>query len=725
MVAAAKLPMLNPDEFDLWKMRIEQYFLMTDYALWEVILNGDTPIPTRTVEGVEEVFSIYKNAKSLMEAIEKRFRGNKETNKVQKTLLKQQYENFNGSSLEDLDQIHDRLQKLISQLEIHRESISQEDVNLMFLRSLPSEWKTHTVIWRNMSDLETLSLDDLFNNLKIYEAEVKGSSSSSLNTQNITFQNITFVSFSGTGSTNEPVNAAHGVTAASTQDHGSTLPNINNDLEAMDLQWQMAMLTMRARRFLKKTGRNLSVNAGDTIGFDKTKVECYNCHRKGHFARECRAPRNQDNRNREPIRRTVPVETATSNALVSQVDGFGYDWSDQAEELPTNFALMAYSSSGSSSSKGSDTEINVASYKVALESIEERLEVYRKNETIYEENIKSLNIDVKLRDKVLVQHRQRFETAEKERDELKLKLENFQNSSKNLNNLLDSQVSANNKTGLGYDNQGSDKNQPIDEKVSQNDEENKSGEGYHVVLPPFTGNFMPPKPDLVYANTNESVFTQSAINVPVVVSKVEASKEKHVSVRRENSSPIIKDWESDSDEEDKPKPKVVRIEIEPKTIEKENVSKNTRLSYAKIEFVRPQTASQFRQNSNNQSTKARVNQRNWNNMVSQRLSSDYVMLKKACYECRSFNHLIRNCDKKKMVQKPVWNNNKSVNHQNRARMTHPNPKRNIVPKGVLTRSGPVLVNTAKQNLSKIAVSVNTVRPINTAVTRPNVNAEYF
>nr|GEW08200.1 ribonuclease H-like domain-containing protein [Tanacetum cinerariifolium] len=120
VVSAAKLPILNPNEFDLWKMRIEQYFLMTDYSLWEVILNGDSPVPTRVVE----------DAKTLMKAIEKRFGGNIKTKKVQKTLLKQQFENFTGSSFEGLDQIHDRLQKLVSQLEIHGVSLSQEDVNL-------------------------------------------------------------------------------------------------------------------------------------------------------------------------------------------------------------------------------------------------------------------------------------------------------------------------------------------------------------------------------------------------------------------------------------------------------------------------------------------------------------------------------------------------------------------------------------------------------------------
>ncbi|GKA33308.1 retrotransposon protein, putative, ty1-copia subclass [Tanacetum coccineum] len=101
------------------------------------------------------------------------------------------------------------------------------------------------------------------------------------------------------------------------------------DIEEMDLRWQMAMLTMRARRFLKNTIRKLTVNGNETIGFDKFKVECYNCHKRGHFTRECKAPRNQDNK-KESSRRSVLVETSTSIALVS-CDGLGgYDSSDQA-----------------------------------------------------------------------------------------------------------------------------------------------------------------------------------------------------------------------------------------------------------------------------------------------------------------------------------------------------------------------------------------------------------
>nr|GFC83977.1 hypothetical protein [Tanacetum cinerariifolium] len=171
------------------------------------------------------------------------------------------------------------------------------------------------------------SLDDLFNSLKIYESEVKHSFS-----QGTDSHNLAFISTTPADSTNDSVSVAVNVSAVGAKLSTSTLPN-------------MAMLTMRARKFLQKTGRNLGVNGPTSMGFNMSKVECYNCHRKGHFARECRTAIT------EPQRRSVPIKTSTSNALVSQCDGAGsYDWIYQAEDEPTNFALMAFSSSSSNSS---------------------------------------------------------------------------------------------------------------------------------------------------------------------------------------------------------------------------------------------------------------------------------------------------------------------------------------------------------------------------------------
>nr|GFC29004.1 hypothetical protein [Tanacetum cinerariifolium] len=141
VVSVAKLPILNPNEFDLWKMRIEQYFLMTDCSLWEVILNGDSLVHTRIVKGVVQPVAPITAEQKLARKNELKARAI-------------------------------WLQKLVSQLEIHRVSLSQEDVNLKFLRSLPSDWKIYILIWRNKADLEDKSLDDLFNSLKIYVSKL-------------------------------------------------------------------------------------------------------------------------------------------------------------------------------------------------------------------------------------------------------------------------------------------------------------------------------------------------------------------------------------------------------------------------------------------------------------------------------------------------------------------------------------------------------------------------
>ncbi|GJR96441.1 ribonuclease H-like domain-containing protein [Tanacetum coccineum] len=469
-------------------------------------------------------FNSIKDAKSLLEAIEKRFGGNAATKKTQRNLLKQQYENFFAPSLETLDQTFDRLQKLVSQLEILGEKLSQEDVNQKLLRNLSPEWNTHSIVWRNKPELETMSIGDLYNNLKVYEPEVKGESSS-----NTSPQNMAFVSSNNSGSTNEAVNTAHGVSAISTQvsvANSINVDNLNdavicvffssqpnnpqlankdlqqlhpNNLEEMDLRWQMAMLTMRARRFLKNTGRKVTINGNETIRFDKYKVECCNCHKRGHFARECRTPRNQKNRNRESTTRSVPVEITTSNALIS-CDSLGdYDWSDQADEGPTNFALMAYSSISYNS--------EVSTNSSCLESVEARLLVYKKNESVYDEDIKLLKREIYLKEVSIT--------------ELRRKL------------------------------------------------------GYNDVPPPYTGNFIPPKHDLsgLEEFVNESIVNEPTVKNSIVeISEAKASADKLKVGKKNNRAPIIEDWVSDSEEEDMPQAKKEK--------------KTVKSSFAKIKFVK-------------------------------------------------------------------------------------------------------------------------------------------
>nr|GEV53199.1 hypothetical protein [Tanacetum cinerariifolium] len=327
-------------------MRIEQYFLMTDYSLWEVILNGNSPTPTRVIDGVVQLIAPTTTEQRLVKKNELKAGGTLLMALPDKHQLKF---NIHKDAKSLMETIKKRLQKLTSQLEILGESLSQEDINLKFLRSI-----------------------------------------------------------------DESVSAVPSVTAASTKPPASILPNVDNLSDDVIYSFfLMAMLTMRARRFLQGTGRNLGANGTTSIGFDMSKVECYNCHRRGHFTRECRSPR--DTRNKDTQRRNVPVETFTSKSLVPQYDGVcSYDWSFQADEEPTNYALMAFTSSSSSSS---DNEVAPCS--------------------------KAYN--------ALVELRKKFKATEKERDELKRTLEKFQTSSKNLSKLLEIQIT--DKIGLGYDNQ--------------------------------------------------------------------------------------------------------------------------------------------------------------------------------------------------------------------------------------------------------------------------------
>nr|GEU68827.1 hypothetical protein [Tanacetum cinerariifolium] len=115
----------------------------------------------------------------------------------------------------------------------------------------------------------------------------------------------------------------------------------------------LALLSMKARRYIQKTGKNITINRSDTAGYDKINVECFNCHKMRHFAWECRSSRNQENRprNQDSSRKTVIMEDTSSKAMVA-IDGAGFDWSYMADdEVSTNMALMAFSDSEIHNSK--------------------------------------------------------------------------------------------------------------------------------------------------------------------------------------------------------------------------------------------------------------------------------------------------------------------------------------------------------------------------------------
>ncbi|GJR62654.1 putative ribonuclease H-like domain-containing protein [Tanacetum coccineum] len=610
-VTALRIPIIKKGEYDLWSMKMRQYIAITDHILWDIITNGNQ---TTTDPASPSVCKIF------MKAIKARFGRTRFHN--------------------------EKVSAYLSMLELHDATVSIEDANLKFLRSLPSVWHVVATMIRGQPGLDELDFDDLYNNLKVPTAPNCVSHSDEI-----------ICSF-----------FAQQASMPTTHDDEDLLQIDEDAMEEIDIRWQVAMITARIRKFAKyqenkANGRN-----------EKRIVAIEDSNSKALVATD----------NNEDIDWTKEFDAEPHRDFDAEHMHFGqdglddFDWSNKADDAPISLALMA--------TNPATQRTEILGYQMSLESLEVMLKTHEKNEYAWGDKYEQMEYDLKIRDLKLEEKQKELDQALKERDDFKVKLEKWSNASVLQNEVLNKQRYVSDKSCIGF---GIESSNSMESDISSGDEtltdstyENFKREKAYKAVPPPTGTIIPPRANVSFTGIDELAIRNKVVNQ-------EKTKSSQSAIDR--NKVIIEDWVDSDDEE---------TDVSESQKETAFNSENSETSF--------ENRSPNSQNSVGQESRTKGLGNKGGKLCFVCYSPNHLIKDCNLHE-RTFKHTQTHKPKGTQGSRetrPVWNNIQRVNHSNFARNSrYPHQRRSFIPSAVLTRDG--LISTARPKMTQTVPSKST------------------